>query len=118
MAQRKYPIRGELFTAREAADRFDVLVSTIYSAKQKGTLDSIGVKRGPKPYPVRVRGIIFNSPRETAKHNNVKIATVYSSIENGKENTIGKIKNPDYDKEVYEWQNKTTEKASVERHKN
>ena len=52
---KKYCIRGEEYTAPEAARKFGVSVSRIYGAESFGNLDSVGVGqgRGPKRREVR-----------------------------------------------------------------
>ena len=97
---RKYLINDEFLTAQEAAIKYDVRIGTIYTASNRNTLNSLGKKRGPKPLPVRIRGIGFDSAEEAGKHNNVKTTTVWSALAQCKENNVGKVNNPHFKDEL------------------
>lgn len=46
--------------------------------------------KGPKPLPVRIRGVEYASAREAAKKFKVAVSTVYWMIGKGREDEIGK----------------------------
>lgn len=98
----KYPFRGELLSPKEIADRGGVKLETVYTHKKRGTLESIGQKRGPKEFTVVSAGRHYKNATECAEANNVKRSAVYSALANVREDHIGERNNPNFKKEIEE----------------
>ena len=96
---KKYPVHGEMLTAREVSQKYNICIDHVYKAASKGTLDGIGVP-GAKPNPVRCRGIDFISQDACARHNNVKHGRVWQALEEGRIDYIGRRNNPNYEAEL------------------
>jgi len=46
-------------------------------------------KGGPKPYPVRVRGVDFESVKACAAHFGISVHTIYAALNEGNADSIG-----------------------------
>ncbi|WP_420415907.1 hypothetical protein [Marinovum algicola] len=74
-------IRGRIFAdAHEAARYFGVKLDTIRRASRAGTLDRVGIPRGPRPCKVAVRGKRFVSARAAADFFGVTRNVIYAWV--------------------------------------
>lgn len=94
-------IRGVTYdTAISAAESFGLTVDYIMDSARKGRADYIGIPShktrppGPtiKPYPVMVRGMVFESAEECAKVFGIGANAVRSAVAAGRTDFIGRGK--------------------------
>jgi len=84
-------IRGVTYASvKVAAFALGVTPSSVWRARQVGSLESVGLGRnGPAPMVVRVRGMIYPSVKAAAADLGVTGQAVYKAITTGREDVLG-----------------------------
>ena len=102
---KKYDFDGEKLTVPEAMEKFGLTKYQVQARVRRKRTDkpTVVYKRGPKPMPVRSRGVTYECALDCAKHNNVGVDAVYIAVNEGKIDHIGKNSNPNYEQEMEDY---------------
>ena len=105
LKDRLYLIKGEMITEVDAAIKYNTTVPRVQMLIRLGQTDFIDKPQppGPKPGPITVRGIRFETRKECAKHNKMHYKTVDIYVSKGKIDQIGMHTNPYYGQELADY---------------
>lgn len=80
-------VRGKRYrTYAEIAEEFNLNVSTVWNAFQKGTEDRIGLKGQT---PITIRDVYYPSIKDASEKLNVRVSSIYRARKNGTLDKVG-----------------------------